>query len=92
MTEEGKEDDAQAGNNDNAVTTAESSAEELAAVDAATAEQGHEKDEEAKQKTKKTLVAVDAPWSERMWEVFYTFWPLGFVAFGGPQVRSRSTK
>jgi chromate transporter len=20
-----------------------------------------------------------------MWEVFTTFWPLGFVAFGGPQ-------
>jgi chromate transporter len=27
----------------------------------------------------------DAPWSSRMWEVFTTFWPLGFVAFGGPQ-------
>lgn len=30
-------------------------------------------------------VAADAPWSERMWEVFQTFWPLGLVAFGGPQ-------
>lgn len=30
-------------------------------------------------------VAADAPWTERMWEVFTTFWPLGFVAFGGPQ-------
>uniref|UniRef100_A0A7S2YB08 Chromate transporter n=1 Tax=Entomoneis paludosa TaxID=265537 RepID=A0A7S2YB08_9STRA len=30
-------------------------------------------------------VSADAPWSERMWEVFTTFWPLGFVAFGGPQ-------
>ncbi len=28
---------------------------------------------------------VDTPWSTRMWEVFVTFWPLGFVAFGGPQ-------
>lgn len=28
---------------------------------------------------------VDIPWSTRMWEVFTTFWPLGFVAFGGPQ-------
>lgn len=28
---------------------------------------------------------VDTPWSTRMWEVFTTFWPLGFVAFGGPQ-------
>ena len=40
-------------------------------------------------KTKKVhmKVAADAPWSERMWEVFSTFWPLGLVAFGGPQVR-----
>ncbi|KAL7571066.1 hypothetical protein ACA910_003780 [Epithemia clementina (nom. ined.)] len=30
-------------------------------------------------------VSPDAPWSERMWEVFTTFWPLGFIAFGGPQ-------
>jgi hypothetical protein len=30
-------------------------------------------------------VAADAPWTERMWEVVTTFWPLGFVAFGGPQ-------
>ena len=28
---------------------------------------------------------VDTPWSTRMWEVLVTFWPLGFVAFGGPQ-------
>ena len=27
----------------------------------------------------------DAPWSERIYEVFVVFWPLGFVAFGGPQ-------
>lgn len=27
----------------------------------------------------------DTPWSYRMWEVFTTFWPLGLVAFGGPQ-------
>ena len=27
----------------------------------------------------------DTPWGTRMWEVFTTFWPLGFVAFGGPQ-------
>ena len=30
-------------------------------------------------------VAADAPWVDRMWEVFHTFWPLGLVAFGGPQ-------
>mmetsp|Transcript_14483 Transcript_14483/g.18916 ORF Transcript_14483/g.18916 Transcript_14483/m.18916 type:complete len:504 (-) Transcript_14483:300-1811(-) len=33
----------------------------------------------------KKHVSADAPWSVRMWEVFTTFWPLGFVAFGGPQ-------
>jgi hypothetical protein len=27
----------------------------------------------------------DIPWKTRMWEVFTTFSPLGFVAFGGPQ-------
>lgn len=27
----------------------------------------------------------DTPWRTRMWEVFITFSPLGFVAFGGPQ-------
>jgi chromate transporter len=31
------------------------------------------------------VVSVNAPWSERMYEVFTTFWPLGLVAFGGPQ-------
>jgi hypothetical protein len=31
-------------------------------------------------------VAADAPWKDRMWEVFSTFWPLGLIAFGGPQV------
>jgi chromate transporter len=30
-------------------------------------------------------VAADAPWKDRMWEVFSTFWPLGLIAFGGPQ-------
>ena len=43
-------------------------------------------DEEAGNKQIKMKVAADAPWSERMWEVFSTFWPLGLVAFGGPTV------
>ena len=30
-------------------------------------------------------VIEDIPWGTRMWEVFTTFWPLGFIAFGGPQ-------
>lgn len=42
-------------------------------------------EEETDDKRKKMKVSVDAPWSERMWEVFTTFWPLGLVAFGGPQ-------
>jgi hypothetical protein len=44
--------------------------------------------EEVNDETKKThmKVAADAPWKDRMWEVFSTFWPLGFIAFGGPQV------
>jgi hypothetical protein len=33
---------------------------------------------------KQIKLAADAPWSQRMWEVFTTFWPLGLVAFGGP--------
>jgi hypothetical protein len=37
------------------------------------------------EKKKVKTVSADAPWGERMWEVFTTFWPLGFVAFGGPQ-------
>jgi chromate transporter len=42
-------------------------------------------EDEAGAATDKKAVAEDSPWSERMWEVFHTFWPLGFVAFGGPQ-------
>ena len=34
------------------------------------------------------FVPADAPWKDRMWEVFTTFWPLGLIAFGGPQVSS----
>ena len=38
-------------------------------------------DDQANDKKKKIQmkVSADAPWSERMWEVFTTFWPLGFV-------------
>ena len=44
--------------------------------------------EEPNSKKVHMKVAADAPWSARMWEVFTTFWPLGLVAFGGPQVRT----
>ncbi len=40
---------------------------------------------EGKIRTQESGGVVDTPWSTRMWEVFTTFWPLGFVAFGGPQ-------
>jgi hypothetical protein len=43
-------------------------------------------DEDLKAGKKKIMtVAADAPWKDRMWEVFSTFWPLGLIAFGGPQ-------
>ncbi len=41
----------------------------------------------ADDKRTKPQLSADAPWSQRMWEVFTTFWPLGLVAFGGPAVR-----
>lgn len=44
-------------------------------------------DETTDKKKVHMKVAADAPWSARMWEVFTTFWPLGLIAFGGPQVR-----
>jgi chromate transporter len=44
-----------------------------------------DKQEENDDKRIHMKVAADAPWKDRMWEVFTTFWPLGFIAFGGPQ-------
>jgi hypothetical protein len=46
--------------------------------------ESNEEPEEGKKKKMK-MVAADAPWKDRMWEVFTTFWPLGLIAFGGPQ-------
>jgi chromate transporter len=48
---------------------------------------GPSNEEEKGVDAKKVLmkVAADAPWKDRMWEVFSTFWPLGLIAFGGPQ-------
>jgi hypothetical protein len=56
----------------------------------ASSEEQLEKQEGGDVKKHHMKVAADAPWSERMWEVFSTFWPLGLIAFGGPQVSSRS--
>lgn len=42
-------------------------------------------DDDVNQATTTTLLEDDIPWRTRMWEVFTTFWPLGLVAFGGPQ-------
>ena len=36
-------------------------------------------DEKKKKKKIAMKVSADAPWSEWMWEVFTTFWPLGLV-------------
>ena len=49
-------------------------------------EEATEDEEDGKKKKTVMKVAADAPWKDRMWEVFTTFWPLGFIAFGGPQV------
>ena len=42
-------------------------------------------EEVASEEKKVKTVSADAPWGERMWEVFTAFWPLGLIAFGGPQ-------
>ena len=66
-------------------------AADAAVVEVAEVVEGEEGDEgkEGNNRDKKVhmKVSADAPWSERMWEVFSTFWPLGLVAFGGPQVK-----
>eukprot|EP00985_Skeletonema_marinoi_P008313 scaffold3744_cov123-Skeletonema_marinoi.AAC.4 len=36
-------------------------------------------------KTAAELLEEDIPWIERFKQVFWTYLPLGFVAFGGPQ-------
>ncbi len=36
-------------------------------------------------KTAEELLEDDIPWIERFKQVFWTYLPLGFVAFGGPQ-------
>lgn len=43
------------------------------------------KEEGKVEKNDDSGLAEDIPWKTRIWEVFTTFWPLGFVAFGGPQ-------
>jgi hypothetical protein len=44
-----------------------------------------DEEEEGPPKKEVTRVSADAPWIERFMEVVKTFWPLGLVAFGGPQ-------
>lgn len=36
-------------------------------------------------KTAEQLLEEDIPWIDRFKQVFWTYLPLGFVAFGGPQ-------
>ena len=38
-----------------------------------------------KGKTVEELLEEDIPWIDRFKQVFWTYLPLGFVAFGGPQ-------
>mmetsp|Transcript_12783 Transcript_12783/g.19334 ORF Transcript_12783/g.19334 Transcript_12783/m.19334 type:complete len:477 (-) Transcript_12783:181-1611(-) len=42
-------------------------------------------DDQTPAKGTTTLEEEDTPWLTRLHEVLVTFWPLGFVAFGGPQ-------
>lgn len=42
-------------------------------------------EEEPVKGTSTSLDEEDTPWLTRLHEVLVTFWPLGFVAFGGPQ-------
>lgn len=77
MTEKGEEEEIKFASNDDAVDVEGAKDEEA----------DEEADGDGEEKPAKTkTVSADAPWSERMWEVFSTFWPLGLVAFGGPQV------
>ena len=48
---------------------------------AETAEKEDDDDENSVDNNKIHMkVAADAPWKDRMWEVFTTFWPLGLVS------------
>lgn len=48
---------------------------------AETAEKEDDDDENSMDNKKIHMkVSADAPWKDRMWEVFTTFWPLGFVS------------
>jgi chromate transporter len=53
-------------------------------LESADIEENYFEANEGEQQGKETEF-VDTPLSTRLWEVFTTFWPLGFVAFGGPQ-------
>lgn len=58
---------------------------ETSILENGTAAEASSEEEEGGDKRAHMKVAADAPWKDRMWEVFSTFWPLGFIAFGGPQ-------
>lgn len=70
----------------NAKPNAVPEVEETGNVDADVEETTDESSDELDGKKKKMkMIPADAPWKDRMWEVFTTFWPLGLIAFGGPQ-------
>lgn len=58
---------------------------ETSILENGTAAEASSEEQEDGDKRAHMKVAADAPWKDRMWEVFSTFWPLGFIAFGGPQ-------
>jgi hypothetical protein len=41
--------------------------------------------DEIAQEEAHSRVSANAPWKDRYIEVIDTFWPLGLIAFGGPQ-------
>ena len=65
---------------DNIVPTNDAAAATAAAAAAAASDADPEK-----AKTAEELLQEDIPWFTRFKEVFWTYLPLGFVAFGGPQ-------
>ena len=85
VTEEAKEEEVVVDTVVSPAENGENGIEKHEAADDSGDTEGIEVDDTDDKKDDDSRVSVNAPWSERMWEVFSTFWPLGLVAFGGPQ-------
>jgi hypothetical protein len=59
---------------------AEAAATEVVTTEAESSELEKEVEESDGKAKHRMTVAADAPWKDRMWEVFTTFWPLGLVS------------